>query len=64
MEEAATDDRNFVKKAVSWALRQIGKRNHTLKEKIINFTKEKIETQNTKTAKWIAKDVIKDLEKR
>jgi len=64
IEKIANDDRNFVKKAISWALRQMGKRNKTMKMRILDFTRKKIEAQNTKTTKWIVKDVIKDIEKR
>lgn len=58
--EESIDDRNFVKKAVNWALRQIGKRNKSLKKKAIGVAKQ-IEKQNSKTAKWIAKDALKEL---
>lgn len=56
----SVDSRNFVKKAVNWALRQIGKRN-------INLNKEAIKTArgildlNSKSAKWIASDAIREL---
>jgi len=56
----STDNRNFVKKAVNWALRQIGKRNSRLRNKAINFAKE-IQKIDSKSAKWIAKDAIKEL---
>ncbi len=59
--KAATDERNFVKKAVNWALRQIGKKNIYLNKKAITTAKE-IEKINSKAAKWIAKDAIKELE--
>ncbi|MFQ5761405.1 MAG: DNA alkylation repair protein [Candidatus Bathyarchaeia archaeon] len=54
------DDRNFVKKAVNWALRQIGKRNLNLNRKAIEVAKE-IEKLNSKSAKWIACDTIREL---
>ena len=54
------DERNFVKKAVNWALRQIGKRNIILNRESI-ITAEKIIELNSKSAKWIAKDAIKEL---
>ena len=57
----ATDDRNFVKKAVNWALRQIGKRNLRLNKKAIK-TAKKIKTIESKAAKWIATDAIRELE--
>lgn len=56
----ATDKRNFVKKAVNWALRQIGKRNATLNKKAIE-TAEKIQKIDSKAAKWIAADAIREL---
>lgn len=56
----ATDNRNFVKKAVNWALRQIGKRNLNLNRKAIETAKE-IQKIESKSAKWIAQDAIKEL---
>ena len=56
----ATDERNFVKKAVNWALRQIGKRNLTLNRKAID-TAERIATLDSKAARWIAADALKEL---
>jgi len=56
----ATDNRNFVKKAVNWALRQIGKRNIGLNMKAIETAKE-IQKIESKSAKWIAQDAIKEL---
>jgi 3-methyladenine DNA glycosylase AlkD len=57
----ATDERNFVKKAVNWALRNIGKRNFKLNEAAINTAKE-IRRLDSKTARWIAADAIRELE--
>ena len=57
----ATDPRNFVKKAVNWALRNIGKRNLALHAKALETARE-IEKIDDKTAKWIAGDAIKELE--
>jgi 3-methyladenine DNA glycosylase AlkD len=56
----ATDDRNFVKKAVNWALRQIGKRNSALNKIAIQTAKE-IQKIDSKSAKWIASDAIREL---
>ncbi|MFZ3066396.1 MAG: DNA alkylation repair protein [Nitrospirota bacterium] len=56
----ATDNRNFVKKAVNWALRQIGKRNLRLNKKAIETAKE-IQEIDSKTAKWIAADALREL---
>ncbi len=56
----STDDRNFVKKAVNWALRQIGKRNLNL-NKIAIKTAEEIQQIDSKSAGWIAADAIREL---
>lgn len=60
IKEAATDERNYVKKAVSWALRNIGKKNKNLNKEVIKFAKE-LEKTDSKSAKWIAKDTLKDI---
>ncbi|MDQ4058271.1 MAG: DNA alkylation repair protein [Actinomycetota bacterium] len=60
IERAADDDRNFVRKAVNWALRQIGKSNRHLNELAIK-TAERIGTQDSKSARWIAKDALREL---
>lgn len=57
----ATDERNFVKKAVNWALRQIGKRNLSLNKKAIKVAKE-ISKIDSKTARWIAEDALRELQ--
>ncbi len=54
------DDRNFVKKAVNWALRQIGKRNLELNLKAIQIA-ESIKRNNTKSAQWIANNALTEL---
>lgn len=54
------DNRNFVKKAVNWALRQIGKRNTELNEKSIIIAEE-IQKESSKSAKWIANDALREL---
>lgn len=54
------DDRNFVKKSVNWALRQIGKRNLYLNAKAIE-TARQIQAQDTRTARWIAADALREL---
>jgi len=56
----AVDMRNFVKKAVNWALRQIGKRNPRLNAKAIEVAKG-IQKIDSKSAKWIASDAIREL---
>lgn len=58
--EGASDERNFVKKAVNWALRQIGKRNGTLNKIAIRTAKE-IASSDFRSAKWIAADALREL---
>jgi 3-methyladenine DNA glycosylase AlkD len=58
--EAADDDRPFVRKAVNWALRQIGKRNVKLQEAAI-VTAEAVRARGTKSARWIAADALREL---
>jgi 3-methyladenine DNA glycosylase AlkD len=57
----ATDDRNYVKKAVSWALRQIGKRSPELNERAID-TARQIQRLDARSARWIAGDALRELE--
>ena len=57
----ATDERNFVKKAVNWALRHIGKKNKNLNKAAIKLAKE-IKQIDSKSARWIANDAIRELE--
>ncbi len=56
----AADDRNFVKKAVNWALRQIGKRGLKLNRAAIETAKE-IKEIDSKAARWIASDALREL---
>jgi 3-methyladenine DNA glycosylase AlkD len=56
----ATDERNFVKKAVNWALRQIGKRNSALNKIAIQTAKE-MQKKDSKSTKWIASDALREL---
>ena len=56
----ASDRRNFVKKAVNWALRQIGKRNLNLNKKAMETARE-IQEMDSTSAKWIAADAIREL---
>jgi 3-methyladenine DNA glycosylase AlkD len=56
----AGDERNFVKKAINWALRQIGKRNRYLNGKAIETARE-IQKMESKSARWIATDAIREL---
>ena len=61
IQKFAHDDRTPVKKAVSWALRQIGKRNIRLNEKAIEIGK-RIKEMDCKSARWIASDVLRELQ--
>lgn len=63
IENGATDERNFVKKAVNWALRQIGKRNSEL-NKVALVTAERIKRIESKTARWIANDALREMKGR
>ncbi len=60
IEESANDPRNFVKKAVSWALRQIGKRNRTLHTRATAVA-EILAGRNDRTARWIGNDALREL---
>jgi len=60
IEKHSGDDRNFVKKAVNWALRQIGKRSLELNRLAVE-TSERIKLQNTRSARWIASDALREL---
>jgi 3-methyladenine DNA glycosylase AlkD len=60
VEGASPDDRNFVKKAVNWALRQIGKRNKTLNNAAI-ATAERMKNSDSKAMRWIASDALREL---
>lgn len=59
----STDERNYVRKAVNWALRQIGKRNLILKKEAIK-TADQILTIDNKTARWIAGDALRELKSK
>ena len=56
----SNDNRIYVKKAVNWALRQIGKRNMNLNRKAIEVAEE-IQSMDSKSAKWIAADALREL---
>lgn len=58
----AADERNFVRKAVNWALRQIGKRNPRLRRAAIAEAR-RIAAIDSKAARWIARDALRELEK-
>ncbi len=60
IEREAWDERNFVRKAVNWALRNIGKRNLRLNRAAVRAA-EKIRQQDTRSARWIAADALREL---
>jgi len=61
VEREADDERNFVRKAVNWALRNIGKRNLRLNRAAIGTAKRLRETES-RAARWIAADALRELE--
>lgn len=73
IERGARDDRNFVKKAVNWALRNIGKRNQTLNAAAIACAEqirvaankaaggERGGDEATRAARWVAADALREL---
>ncbi|MCX5754110.1 MAG: DNA alkylation repair protein [Candidatus Krumholzibacteria bacterium] len=61
IERESADERNFVKKAVNWALRQIGKRNRALHRDAIAAAK-RIRKIDSRSARWIAADALRELE--
>jgi 3-methyladenine DNA glycosylase AlkD len=60
IEREAHDERNFVKKALNWALRNIGKRNLPLNRAAIQAA-ERIRKQDSRAARWIAADALREL---
>jgi len=62
IERASGDHRNFVKKSVSWALRQIGKMRPGLRNEAIACAR-KLGAGDDRTARWISKDALRELEK-
>jgi 3-methyladenine DNA glycosylase AlkD len=63
IEREAGDDRNFVKKAVSWALRHIGKRNESLRVRALAVA-ERLAASDNRAARWVGKDALKELERQ
>ena len=61
IKKGATDDRNYVKKAVSWALRNIGKRNVNLNKSAITCAEGLLKI-DSKAAQWIARDALRELQ--
>jgi 3-methyladenine DNA glycosylase AlkD len=60
IKNASTDERNFVKKAVNWALRQIGKRNMSLNKKAVKLAL-RLRSGQTKSQKWIGSNALSEL---
>ena len=60
IERESVDRRNYVKKAVNWALRQIGKRNRELNRVAINVA-ERIKANNPVGAQWVGTDALREL---
>src|SRR5262245_24871765 len=60
IEAAASDERNFVKKAVSWALRGIGKRNPALNAAAVSVARRLADTSDA-AARWVGKDALREL---
>ncbi len=63
IKQGSTDERNFVRKAVNWALRQIGKRNAALNAAAIKTARDVSKSNcDSKAARWIASDALRELE--
>ena len=60
IEREAWDERNYVKKAVNWALRGVGKRSKHLNKLAIE-TAQRIKLQGSRSARWIASDALREL---
>ena len=60
IEKGASDDRNFVKKGVSWALRHLGHRNQALHDAAVR-TATKLSKSDDATERWVGKDALRDL---
>ena len=61
IKQGATDGRNYVKKAVNWALRNIGKRNLSLNQAALSLAREILQ-MDSKAAKWVGSDAVRELE--
>jgi len=62
VKKAASDDRNFVKKGVSWALRGMANTSATMREDVISLAEELAESANS-TERWVGKDVLRDIKR-
>ena len=61
IEAGATDERNYVKKAVSWALRHIGKRNAALRAAALKVA-ERLRHSGNRAARWVGADAARELD--
>ena len=62
MLQYSVDERNFVKKAINWAIRQAGKRNEKMRRLVIGLCEKILETHSkSKSAQWIAQNALKEL---
>lgn len=62
IEKGARDERNFVKKGVSWALRRIGHRNRGLHEAAVALAR-RLAASDVASCRWVGKDTLRDLER-
>jgi 3-methyladenine DNA glycosylase AlkD len=62
IEQGSSDERNFVKKGVSWALRSVGARNPALHKKSIELA-ERLAESSVPPARWVGKDTLRDLKR-
>src|SRR5688572_6178198 len=60
IEAAATDERNFVKKGVSWGLRSVGRRNQALNEAAVDLARRLAESTEA-APRWVGKDTLRDI---
>ena len=63
IERQSTDPRNFVKKAINWALRQVGKRRPGMMDKVETLA-GKLAESDDKNARWVGKDALREFEKK
>jgi 3-methyladenine DNA glycosylase AlkD len=63
VERAASDDRNFVKKGVNWALRRVGGRSPALRAAAVKVA-ERLAASPEPAARWVGKDALRELAKR
>jgi len=61
-ERHATDERNFVKKGISWALRSIGRRSRELNTACVELAQRLADSENA-AARWVGKDVLREIAK-